>query len=184
MLNAICSYYVEDTNDCITDVTLSPNLEYISCTNELSSISVYRVRRVGDDKHWNVKELFNGHSNTIFKSKFTHDSNHLLSCSADSNACLWDVGRSSFICKYSGHSYPIWDISLYSQLNLFATSSKDTTTRLWSFDRLYPLRVYSGHSLDVNCASFHPNGSYIATGSSDRTIRFRKFALAKKSLWL
>jgi WD40 repeat protein len=156
----------------VTDVTLSPSLEYIACANELSTINVHRVRNASDNRQWLTKELSNGHSHAIFKSRFTHDSTHLVSCSADSNACLWDVRRPSLICKYSGHAYPIWDVDLYSQLNLFVTSSKDTTSRLWSFDRLYPLRVYTGHHLDVNCAVFHPNGSYIATGSSDKTIRF------------
>jgi transcription initiation factor TFIID subunit 5 len=122
-----------------------------------------------------MKELTGGHSDVVFKSKFTHDSKYLLSCGGDGAACLWDVNsneqKKPLKCTYSGHLYPVWDISIYSQLNLFATSSKDGTSRLWSFDRLYPLRIYAGHNSDVNCVEFHPNGAYLATGSSDRTVR-------------
>lgn len=121
----------------------------------------------------NFQELIGGHSNVVFKSKFTHDSKYLLSCGADNIACLWDVnnfknsfdeGKVPLVCSYSGHLYPVWDLEIFSQLNLFVTASKDTTARLWSFDHIYPLRIYCGHQSDVNCVKFHPNGSYLATG--------------------
>ena len=121
------------------------------------------------------RELIGGHSNVVFKSKFTHDSKYLLSCSADNTVCLWDVEatrpQNSLACSYSGHLYPVWDVEVFSQLNLFATGSKDGTARLWSFEHIYPLRIYCGHQSDVNALAFHPNGAYLATGSSDKTVR-------------
>ena len=132
-------------------------------------------------------ELVGGHSKSVYKAKFTHNSKYLLSCGADGLACLWDVEKellsnsnvirhknicSPLVSTYSGHQYSIWDIDVFSNLNLFVTASQDKTARLWSFDRLYPLRVYASHYSDVDCVAFHPNGAYIATGSSDKTIRF------------
>ena len=122
------------------------------------------------------QELTGGHSNAVFKSKFTHDSKYLLSCGADNVACLWDVkgfanntesgdrAQAVHVCTYSGNLYPLWDVEIFSRLNLFCTASKDSTARLWSFEHMYPLRVYCGHQSDVNCVRFHPNGSYTATG--------------------
>jgi WD40 repeat protein len=125
-----------------------------------------------------LRELEGGHTGTIFKSKFTHDSKYLVSCGSDGLACLWDLNRKnevspskSLVCAYSGHLYPCWDVEIFSKLNFFSTSSKDCTAKLWSFDRIYPLRSYCGHQSDVNTVRFHPNGSYLATGSSDKTVR-------------
>lgn len=146
------------------------------------------------------QELGGGHTGTVFKSKFTHDSKYLLSAGDDGLSCLWNINNFSveptsndqeeffdskikssspyessnscyLVCSYSGHLYPIWDVEIFSHLNLFTTCCKDGTARLWSFDRIYPLRIYCGHQSDVNCVQFHPNGSYIATGSSDKTVR-------------
>ena len=196
-------------NDCVTSANISPNTELIAFANENSSICLYKLNETKlrttksedyietskinpNENQENFQELTGGHSGTVFKAKFTHDSKYLLSCGSDNIACLWNVNKSisnssieeveededdsfkansSLISSYSGHLYPVWDVEIFSQLNLFATSSKDCTARLWSFDRLYPLRIYCGHQSDVNCVQFHPNGSYIATGSSDKTVR-------------
>jgi WD40 repeat protein len=195
---------MEDNNDCITNVSISPSISYIAGSNENSTIYLQKLKvidKIDDDLHdsnmLNSKMLFNnnnnfheligGHSKSVYKTKFTHDSKYLLSAGADSTVCLWDVEKESLnvgniinhknvcsplVCTYSGHMYPIWDIDVFSNLNLFITASKDKTARLWSFDRLYPLRVYASHQSDVDCVAFHPNGAYLATGSSDRTIRF------------
>lgn len=196
-------------------MNISPRLDYVSITNENSTIYVYKLKDLNQDEnefnvdvdeikqtqqHFNknsrklftngnqLHEFVGGHSNIVYKSKFTHDSKYLLSCGADSIVSLWDVNTdylnlwshdstyqktcSPLICKYNGHLYSVFDIDIYSHLNSFVTCSKDKTARLWSFDRVFPLRVYSGHQSDVNCVTFHPNGSYIATGSSDKTVRF------------
>lgn len=195
VINGACCYYLNDSNDCITSANISPNTNLISFTNENSSIFLYQLnkeKRENEEEEekvsknsQNYEELVGGHSNCVFKSKFTHDSKYLLSCGADNVACLWDVNNISNmdndnsmwlnkprnVCTYSGHLYPVWDLEIYSRLNLFTTASKDSTARLWSFDQIYPLRIYCGHQSDVNCVQFHPNGAYLATGSSDKTVR-------------
>jgi transcription initiation factor TFIID subunit 5 len=175
---------------------VSPSTGLLAFTSENSSLFLYRLYDDDDvsgscedffdkqqQQEMSYQELVGGHSNAVFNAKFTHDSKYLLSCGADSVACLWDVSSSSssirgqqqqqarHVVSYSGHLYPVWDLETFSRLNLFATASKDGTARLWSFDHLYPLRIYCGHQSDVNCVRFHPNGAYLATGSSDKTIR-------------
>jgi transcription initiation factor TFIID subunit 5 len=177
-INAACTYYINDSNSCITSSSISPDTSLISFTNDNSSIYLYKLNEsvqsifpepsITTNKN-NFQELLGGHSNVVFKSEFTHDSKYLLSCGADNISCLWDVNNSGEkqarqVCAYSGHLYPVWDLGVFSRLNLFSTASKDSTARLWSFERLYPLRVYCGHQSDVNCVRFHPNGAYLATG--------------------
>lgn len=187
IINGLCSFYLHDAQEAVTSSQMSPDCQLLSCTNENSSIYLYDLSTGTksssgnhhhhyhpNDKQVNYyQELSGGHCGAVFKSKFTHDSKHLLSCGYDGLACLWDVQSSSVVCSYtySGHLYPVWDVELFSRLNLFLTGSKDGTARLWSFDRIYPLRVYCGHQSDVNCVQFHPNGLYMATGSSDKTVR-------------
>ena len=196
-VNGACCFYLDETNTeanmNITCSSISPDAEMASFTTENSDILLYKLN---EDREKNLtlfeknskkqspkitqsyfKELSGGHAAAVFKSKFTHDSNYLLSCGSEGVACLWDVNSnshaatSSLICSYSGHLYPCWDVAIFSKLNLFSTSSKDGTAKLWCFDRVYPLRSYCGHQSDVNVVRFHPNGSYLATGSSDKTVR-------------
>jgi transcription initiation factor TFIID subunit 5 len=161
---------------------MSPDYQYASFTSEDSSIYLHDLSTTNTSTSSSVK-LSGGHSSTVLKSRFTHDSSYILSSDFDGLVCLWRMSNldrhhhrhrhSSIlpVVSYSGHSYPVWDLDPFSSLNLFATASKDATARLWSFDRLYPLRVYAGHHADVNCVRFHPNASYLATASSDKTVR-------------
>ena len=185
-VNGACCYYLNDQQDCITSANISPDTSMISFTTENSSLFLYKLydknpQFSGDQDSYDecnnnnnqnsYQELVGGHSNVVFKSKFTHDSKYLLSCGADNVACLWDVNKpkATHVVSYSGHLYPVWDLEIFSRLNLFATASKDGTSRLWSFDNIYPLRIYCGHQSDVNCVRFHPNGAYLATG---KVLRF------------
>ncbi len=187
-LNGACCYYLNDFKNCITSSSLSPDCRLVSFSNENSSIFLYKLyenqyksKTVELESSDYFREFIGGHSGAVLKTKFTHDSEYMLSCSDDGLVCLWSMKNidnlpqqtsdSALICSYSGHLYSTWDVEVYSQLNLFSTCSKDCTARLWSFDNLYPLRVYCGHQSDVNCVKFHPNGSYLATGSSDKTVR-------------
>lgn len=172
---------------------MSPDTSLLSFTSENSSLLLYRLNDSGGDSgggNWedlelerptgggSYEELVGGHSNVVFKSKFTHDSKYLLSCGADNVACLWDVNKpqaSRHVVSYSGHLYPVWDLETFSRLNLFATASKDGTSRLWSFDHIYPLRIYCGHQSDVNCVRFHPNGAYLASGKTDVGLAYLFF---------
>lgn len=149
---------------------MSPDHRFASFTAEDSTIYVYDLQ-ANSNTNSSSSQLVGGHSTTVLKSKFTHDSDYIISCDFEGLVGLWRTKDGGLITTYSGHLYPVWDLEPYSTLNLFATGSKDGTARLWSFDRMYPLRVYAGHQADVNCVRFHPNASYLATGSSDKTVR-------------
>lgn len=167
-INGACCFYINDPQTKITSATLSPDYRYASFTSEDSFIYIHDLLSPSSP---NMIKLTGSHSNTVMKSRFTHDSAYLVSSDFDGNASLWQVTKGEHVTSYSGHLYPIWDIDVFSTLNLFATCSKDSTVRLWSFDRLYPLRIYAGHLADVNSVRFHPNASYLATASSDKSVR-------------
>ena len=177
-ITGACYFFTNDHSDEITFSSLSPNIQYLSFSTENSVIYLHKLNKslkISDGKlNRQTSQSLYGHSGTIFKSKFTHDSKYIISCGQDGFSYLWKVKdeQSSYpVCSYSAHSYPVWDVETFSILNLFSTCSKDGKACLWSFDRLYPLRIYCGHQSDVNCVKFHPNGLYLATGSNDKTVR-------------
>ncbi len=105
----MCCYHLEDHQDCITSVNISPDTEMIAVSNENSTIYLYKLsenttinekkyqkisnRKTQNENKPNFQELVGGHSSTVFKAKFTHDSKYLLSCGDDNTACLWNVNK-------------------------------------------------------------------------------------------
>eukprot|EP00937_MAST-01D_sp_MAST-1D-sp2_P005107 g5107.t1 len=118
-----------------------------------------------------AQAAMHGHHGPAYAAAFSPDQRHLLSCSADATARLWDVQTASCVECYRGHSFPVWDVCFSPVGYYFATASYDRTARLWSTERAAPLRLFAGHSADVECVRFHPNCNYILTGSLDKTAR-------------
>lgn len=97
--------------------------------------------------------------------KFIPNSNHLLTCSTDTNSILWDLNerdtKNYLKKKYYGHTQPIYSLDINCLGTHFATGSKDHTSRLFSLDRSNLLRSFVGHQNSVNCVHFHPNSKYL-----------------------
>ncbi|XP_076456665.1 TAF5-like RNA polymerase II p300/CBP-associated factor-associated factor 65 kDa subunit 5L [Babylonia areolata] len=181
--------------------TISPDCQLLSGGFEDSSIRLYRLqpislpveptatnnssiplaadyifkeeseRRVEIDTGWDEGVRLRAHNGPVYKTQFTPDSSHLLSCSRDSSVRLWDIARRTNTALYRGHSGSIWDLDYCPTTNHFATSSRDLTVKLWALDRVYPLRTFVGHQQDIQAVAIHPNGNYIASGSADKTVR-------------
>jgi transcription initiation factor TFIID subunit 5 len=81
----------------------------IAISNENSSIHVYELnenktiytnslkKKAKMIETGLYRELVGGHSSTVFKSKFTHDSKYLVSCGDDNTACLWNLNKTKQI---------------------------------------------------------------------------------------
>ncbi len=84
----------------------------IAISNENSSIHVYELnenktiytnslkKKAKMIETGLYRELVGGHSSTVFKSKFTHDSKYLVSCGDDNTACLWNLNKTNKTKRY------------------------------------------------------------------------------------
>ena len=154
---------------------LSPLQSDLNLSNVRDRKTLNKLREPGGTS---TRKLI-GHSAAVYGIDFDpaggsgSSPRHLLSCSADGTARLWNLDTYSALVSYRGHQHPVWDISWGPLGTYFATASADRSARLWSTERINPLRIYAGHLSDVDCVRFHPNSLYLATGSSDRTCRLR-----------
>ena len=198
-LPSVCMYTFYDAEDGLTISRISPDLTLMAAGFEESYVQLWSLKgerlsplqsdlnlsNVRDRKTLNklrvpggtsTRKLI-GHSAAVYGIDFDpaggsgSSPRHLLSCSADGTAKLWNLDTYSALVSYRGHQHPVWDVSWGPLGTYFATASADRSARLWSTERINPLRIYAGHLSDVDCVRFHPNSLYLATGSSDRTCR-------------
>ncbi|WFD34987.1 Transcription initiation factor TFIID subunit 5 [Malassezia cuniculi] len=198
-LPSVCMYTYFDAEDGLTCSRFSQDLTLMAAGFEESYVQLWSLKgerlsplqsdlnlsNVRDRKTLNklrapggtsTRKLI-GHSAAVYGVDFDPSGGsgssprHLLSCSADGTARLWNLDTYSALVSYRGHQHPVWDVSWGPLGTYFATASADRSACLWSTERINPLRIYAGHLSDVDCVRFHPNSLYLATGSSDRTCR-------------
>lgn len=165
----MCSYYLNDYQDCITSVNISPNTEMIAVSEENSSIYLYKMNetKVKSKNALNYYELIGGHSSAVFKAKFTHDSKYLLSCGDDNLACLWNISSSNMKQLEEDEDEDDDDEAFESKIkSSFHHSSLIQTS---------PVTSYSGHLYSVWDIELYSQLNLFCTASKDATARLWSF---------
>ncbi|KAI6124874.1 WD40-repeat-containing domain protein [Pisolithus croceorrhizus] len=117
--------------------------------------------------------VLKGHTDKVLSVAFSPDGKRIVSGSADSSICLWDVQtRARVGSPLRGHAGWARSVAFSPDGEWVASGSYDKTVRLWDVRRGAqagsPLR---GHSSKVLSVAFSPDGNTVASGSTDKTIR-------------
>lgn len=121
-----------------------------------------------------IKELRNGHRQSVRGLGFSLDGRHLASCSADRSIRIWTPDRSidhRASTVFSGHTESV-DQLAWSPVHpdVLASASADRSVRVW--DTRNPSG--SGSKIDtpgsnINIA-YHPNGESLVVGDKSDTV--------------
>ncbi len=187
----MCCYHLEDHQDCITSVNISPDTEMIAVSNENSTIYLYKLsenttinekkyqkisnRKIQNENKPNFQELVGGHSSTVFKAKFTHDSKYLLSCGDDNTACLWNVNKTKENLENKEKEEEEEEEEREEEDDLFNTKLKSSWSKNYNPAQTSLVTSYSGHLYSVWDLELYSQLNLFATASKDSTARLWSF---------
>jgi WD40 repeat protein len=123
---------------------------------------------------------FVGHTDQIWRVKFSFDNRRLLTSSADHTARIWDIASGKAINVLSGHTDVVRDASFSPDGTRVVTASRDATARIWDAatgSTILVLAAYpnagpaASYKYAVNSAVFSPDGTRVLTGAEDGSAR-------------
>jgi WD40 repeat protein len=128
---------------------------------------------------WNIddgqiKQTFEGHTDSVIGLKFSNDGEFLASVSHDRTLRLWNVSDGNWRQIISGEGIFITAIAFNQHGNTLATVCTDKQLRLWNIFTGQCYQVFSvKHTCHITALAFSPDGNIIATGSSsaDCTVK-------------
>ncbi len=121
------------------------------------------------DLEGNVRQTFEGHTEPVYRARYSADGERIVTVSYDTTARVWDT-EGKTLAVLEGHEEKLRDATFSPDTTLVATTSDDMTARLWELDGT-PRAVLEGHTDWVFAVVFSPDGEQVLTTSWDTTAR-------------
>ncbi len=147
-----------------------------SLTNEIAVGSSDFKIRVYDTQHFQMKNEFEAHQNSVFALTYSPDNRFLISGSRDAHIKVWDSVLNYTRSKdIAAHLFAINDIKFSPDGKYFATCSMDKSIKVWNASNWQLLKVidksrHAGHGTSVNKLLWMPDSSILLSASDDRSI--------------
>ena len=137
----------------------------------VASVGHDRMVRVWDVTTGDVRQAFDGHTDTVCGCAFSPDGTLIATCGYDRTIRVWDTVAGTQRRLLSGHKDAVSACAFSPDGGLLASASHDDTVRLWDAHTWDLWRTLAGHTGFVSACAFSPDGTRIATASHDHTIR-------------
>jgi predicted ATPase/WD40 repeat protein/DNA-binding SARP family transcriptional activator len=112
-----------------------------------------------------------GHRNQIWRWRFSHDGNLLVSGDGSGQVYVWDCQSGQRLHVLQGFSTGVTALAIAPDRQLVASATVDGTIFLWDLASGELIRTLEGHTDEVAALDFAFNGTILASGSHDATIR-------------
>jgi F-box and WD-40 domain protein 1/11 len=96
------------------------------------------------------------------------DTKHIVSCSKDTNICLWDQQTGDFLRKLSGHRGPVNAVQMRG--TLVVSASGDGIAKLWNLASGLCIKEFPSKDRGMACVEFSPDSRTILAGGNDQVI--------------
>lgn len=112
-----------------------------------------------------------GHQHIVSSVAISADGRHLLTCSYDLTAKLWDISSGKEIRTFLGHSKAVMSVVTSADGRYLLTGGLDKTAKLWDVSSGKEIRTFSGHSALVSTVGITADSRYVVTASWDSTAK-------------
>jgi WD40 repeat protein len=119
-----------------------------------------------------IKDIKNGHSDTVFGVSFSPDDKILATCGADKFVKTFEVPDGKFIKAFEGHTHHVLDVDWQSNGKQLASAGADNVVKVWNFETGEQVRTIQGHGKQVTRLLFIGKSNQFVTCSGDQTVRF------------
>jgi guanine nucleotide-binding protein G(I)/G(S)/G(T) subunit beta-1 len=146
----------------------SPGGGLVSCGGLDNTVYLYRLK---EDKTIPDESIdLKGHEGSISKIRF-YDNEHVVSCSGDRSAALWNIDSNNIEQQFWGHTRDVLCVDVAPEKNLLITGSIDCSAMLWDRRSGKAELSFTGHGADINTIKFFPSKDAFLTASDDGTMR-------------
>jgi WD40 repeat protein len=121
--------------------------------------------------HLYNRQLFSGHTGSIYSVAFSPDGKYILTGSQDGTARLWDVQKGEEVRRFIVHKGGVSAVAFSPDGKLVVTGGNDGTVRLWDDKSGDEIKEFTGHANGVSAVAFSHNGKYLLTAGGDNTAR-------------
>jgi WD40 repeat protein len=119
-----------------------------------------------------LEQTIENHADWVFGVAFSPNGNHLLTCSRDKTAKVWDLTTRESVLTFPDHQNPVYGVAVKTDGKLGVSVGEDNQVRFWNATGDgKQIRASGGHSKAVFRVVVHPKEPILATCSADTTVR-------------
>src|SRR5262249_15064740 len=112
------------------------------------------------------------HADWVFGVALAPDGRHLLTCSRDKTAKVWDLQAKELAATFPAHQNPVYGVAASADSKQGYSAGEDNQLRTWTAGGDgRQLRASGGHAKPVFKVVRNPKQPLLATCSADHTVR-------------
>jgi len=155
------------TDDEIFCLALSPDGKLLAAGGCDRLVRIWNL-----SQDYKLEQSIENHADWVLGVAFAADNKHLLTCSRDKTAKVWDLATKESVLTFPDHQNPVYAVAVKPDGKIGVSGGEDAQLRFWNaVGEGKQVRAVGGHGKAIWRVLYHPTKPIVATCSSDMTVR-------------
>jgi WD40 repeat protein len=159
-----------DTDDSVLCLAASPNGKRLASGGCDRIVNIWDIS--GGVMNAKLDQSIENHADWVFGVVFAADGKHLLTCSRDKTAKVWDLSTRESVLTFPDHQSPVYGVAVTPDGKTGISAGEDNQVRFWNTTGDgKQTRALAGHSKAIFRVLYHPRQPLVLTCSADSSVR-------------